>query len=106
VEAALLREWPGNVRQLLRTVDASIVTARLSGRTSLMAEDLPPEPSPKRAESVAASAENTSEEPSDDEIRLALKVSGGNVSVAARALGIHRSRLRRWMEKEGRAKRD
>jgi DNA-binding NtrC family response regulator len=104
VEAALLREWPGNVRQLLRTVDASIVSARLSGRASLMAEDLPPEPSPTRTGPDASGAENTSEEPSDDDIRLALKVSGGNVSVAARALGIHRSRLRRWMEKEGRAK--
>lgn len=103
VEAALLREWPGNVRQLLRTVDAAVVAARLAGRTTLTAEDLPVD---SVKSSPAGSADpgdpDGAEDPSDDDIRLALKVSAGNVSVAARALGIHRSKLRRWIEKEAR----
>jgi DNA-binding NtrC family response regulator len=104
VEAALLRTFPGNARQLLRTVDASIVSARLSGRTALVAEDLPSEPASSLSEPSSASA--PPEDPSDDDVRLALKVSGGNVSVAARALGIHRSKLRRWLDKETRSKGD
>lgn len=105
LEAALLREWPGNVRQLLRTVDAAIVSAQLAGRAALTSEDLPAE---EQSPTLGAEEEDDErasggEEPSDDDIRLALKVSAGNVSVAARALGIHRSKLRRWIDKAERA---
>jgi DNA-binding NtrC family response regulator len=33
----------------------------------------------------------------DDEIRLALQTNEGNVLAAARALGVHRNRVRRWL---------
>ena len=33
----------------------------------------------------------------DDEIRLALQANEGNVLAAARQLGVHRNRVRRWL---------
>ena len=96
VERALTLRWPGNVRELLRTVEACAVTAEVDGRDQLGAEHLPKE-EPLETDGATAAAE----EPKDEDIRLALQVSAGNVSVAARALGIHRSKLRRWMEKHG-----
>ena len=34
-------------------------------------------------------------------IEAALRAHRGNVTAAARALGMHRTQLRRWLEKEG-----
>jgi transcriptional regulator of acetoin/glycerol metabolism len=99
VEAALTARWPGNVRQLRRTVEAALLAAAAEGRSSLVATDLPREaPADAHAEREAGHTP----EPSDDDVRLAMSSAGGNVSVAARALGIHRSRLRRWIAKNGR----
>ena len=39
--------------------------------------------------------------PSDGDIEGALVESQGKVATAARALGIHRNQLRRWLEKYG-----
>jgi transcriptional regulator of acetoin/glycerol metabolism len=99
VEAALSARWPGNVRQLRRTVEAALLAAAAEGRLSLLAADLPRE---APAEASEAATVGDGPEPSDDDVRLALSSAGGNVSVAARALGIHRSRLRRWIAKNGR----
>ncbi len=99
MERALLAPWKGNVRQLLRSVEASLVSAELDGRTALVGADVPDEP-PSPSEAPAAGAATTgAPAPTDEEVALALKVSGGNVAMAARALGIHRSRLRRWLAK-------
>jgi transcriptional regulator of acetoin/glycerol metabolism len=99
VEAAVSARWPGNVRQLRRTVEAALLAAAAEGRSSLVATDLPREaPGDTSAEAVAAGVPD----PSDEDVRLALSSAGGNVSVAARALGLHRSRLRRWIAKNGR----
>jgi transcriptional regulator of acetoin/glycerol metabolism len=99
VEAAVCARWPGNVRQLRRTVEAALLAASAEGRTSLVATDLPRE-APRATDEAPRS--DHSPEPSDEDVRLALSSAGGNVSVAARALGIHRSRLRRWLAKNGR----
>lgn len=104
VESALRSPWPGNVRQLRRTVVAALVAAELEGRTTVGASDLPlvsanpapapaPEPAPEAEAAIRA-------QPTDEEIERAVEAAAGNVSVAARALGIHRSKLRRWLERK------
>lgn len=93
VEACMLAPWPGNVRQLYAVVRAA--AARVSSDRMLHASDLvlPDAGLPERAEKRTA--------PSDEEIRLALEAHGGNVSATARALGMHRTQLRRWLAKHG-----
>ncbi len=101
LEAALSAPWPGNVRQLRRSVAAASLAAHAEGRASLLASDVPNDLSP--SDESIDDAETTSNEadPSDEDIRIALASAAGNVSVASRALGIHRSRLRRWITKHG-----
>ncbi|MBN8615790.1 MAG: sigma 54-interacting transcriptional regulator [Deltaproteobacteria bacterium] len=98
-EAALSATWPGNVRQLRRTVAAALLAAHAEGRTSLVAYDLPADLTRPDDETGTDETTDPTADPTDDDIRIALSSAGGNVSVAARALGIHRSRLRRWITK-------
>lgn len=120
VEACLLRPWPGNVRELLGAVRAATQAAALTGSDVLDAEALdpdtgrmldapPPAPATISQSPPAASSESPpAREPvcqerlSDEaEIREALVASGGNVMQAARALGVHRNQLRRWLTERG-----
>jgi DNA-binding NtrC family response regulator len=97
--------WPGNVRQLRnalrsahavadgRSIDAGHLD--LSAATSARASTAPPPPvatTPKGA---------TLEDLEREAIARALEACGGNLSQAARALGIHRSTLRRKMRELG-----
>ncbi len=90
-EDALLRhDWPGNVREL----------QNLAQRTAILAPDRKITPeilglSPGSAQNARGSAP----EPEADEIRAALASNDGNVSRAARQLGISRQALYRRMEK-------
>jgi transcriptional regulator of acetoin/glycerol metabolism len=99
VEACLLRRWPGNVRELILEVrtaaqvamaaGAWIVEARHLGEAAgatltPMVELLPPRKGPAQL-------------PDRETIEEALRRSGGKVATAARALGIHRTQLRRWL---------
>ncbi len=103
VEACLLRRWPGNVRELLSEITQATRKARLAGDdtlgpdhlgasagSDLVAEDVE-SPPPVRA--------GTSEFPTAELIERALSEHTGNVSRAARALGLHRSQLRRWLSR-------
>jgi DNA-binding NtrC family response regulator len=96
-----------NVRQLLRTVEAAFLAADVAGRATVGAGDLLDEAPPLEAPPLEGARDAGMEpdvlvaEASDEEIRHALAVSGGNVSVAARALGMHRSKLRRRLAKIG-----
>lgn len=113
VERALMTRWPGNVRQLLRCADAAFVSAEVAGRAALTADDVPMdrESSESDREGRSASADldagsarahgggEGTADPSDAEIVEAMRAAGNNVSVAARALGVHRSKLRRRLAK-------
>jgi len=102
VEACALRPWPGNVRELLLEVRraghralearATLVEAHhLAGEAGLQIE----------AEgSESESPRGKVRMPSDDEIARALDENGGNVRGTARALGVHRNQLRRWLERK------
>lgn len=96
-EAALAEaEWPGNLRQLAACLKALAVLAE-AGEV-LGVEDLPegvarpPAPAPViRREPEAGRLESIAQ----DAMRTALAAHGGNVSRAARSLGISRSTLYR-----------
>lgn len=114
-----LRPWPGNVRELLAEIrvaaqaaakDGNRVTAHHlapsagtvfdDGAASRPAADAPspspPDPRP------AAPRRST---PFDDElsrrIEDTLRTHAGNVTAAARALGMHRTQLRRLIKRHG-----
>ncbi|MET0343540.1 MAG: sigma 54-interacting transcriptional regulator [Polyangiales bacterium] len=103
VEACALRPWPGNVRELLLEV-------RRAGHAALQERAGLVEPHHLATEAgtllVGPSADPPTvkmraKPPTDDEIVRALDENEGNVRGTARALGIHRNQLRRWLEKRG-----
>ena len=96
VEACALRRWPGNVRELRAEVRRAAAAAAGAGSNTLSADDLgttagkamisaPPPPSSARFP--------------DDEFAAALTAEQGNVVNAARRLGVHRNKVRRWLER-------
>ncbi|WP_437675664.1 sigma 54-interacting transcriptional regulator [Sorangium sp. So ce131] len=105
VEACLLRHWPGNVRELLSEVqqaaqiaaeEGNIVFGRHLAPRAGMAIEAP------QAEKAPSAPPPAPAKPSDAAIREALRASGGKVAPAARALGMHRTQLYRWMERQER----
>jgi DNA-binding NtrC family response regulator len=118
VEQCLLRPWPGNVRELLAEVRSAAHAARPHGNRveashlaawagSVLGKAMPDamprvtgearEPSPDRPRSTAPRI--------DDEwlqrIGESLRSHAGNVTATARALGMHRTQLRRLLERHG-----
>jgi DNA-binding NtrC family response regulator len=116
VEAALLRRWPGNVRELISETSTALLRAQAAGSTSIRAENLradagmahgrmgaaglpgaaPPAGSSPGAPPAAAPAELTKEQ-----VVAALEAHQGNVSAAARALGVYRNQLNRLRKRHG-----
>lgn len=118
IETCLLRKWPGNVRELAAEVRRAAQEAVADARTEVEAVDLSPSAGAgfeiggvDRAEEHALREMNDSGEvssgtagrratlPEKDAIEEALKIEGGNVTRAAKRLGLHRNQLRRWLEK-------
>jgi transcriptional regulator with PAS, ATPase and Fis domain len=105
VEQCLLRAWPGNVRELMaelrtaaqaagdRVLASHLAPAAGSAFGAAMPDPVPPAAAPKKAPVL------------DDDWRArigdALRASGGNVTAAARALGLHRTQLRRLIQRHG-----
>jgi transcriptional regulator of acetoin/glycerol metabolism len=101
VEACMLRPWPGNVRELLSELRRIAATARATGQTTVDADDIAAnagqafevEPDAPHSSSAKRSL------PDPETIGRVLREHGGNVTGAARALGLHRTQLRRWLAK-------
>jgi DNA-binding NtrC family response regulator len=92
-------EWPGNVRELDHAVERAVLLSRLE---TVEAADLalaPPAGAPARRPGEAQPA--SLEELERDAIRQALARHDGNVSLAARALGLSRSALYRRLQRHG-----
>ena len=116
IEACLLRPWPGNVRELLVEVRAAVHTALSEGSTRLDAHHLSPSAgtafaSPASLALLPAATPTPVPEPEPrarpadpaERARLvaSLRAHGGNVSAVARALGMHRTQLRRLLLRHG-----
>jgi DNA-binding NtrC family response regulator len=97
--AQLLRayDWPGNVRELDHAVERAVLLARLD---SLEPADFSLVQPAGRAGPPGASPMNL-EELERDTIRQALARHDGNVSLAAKALGLSRSALYRRLQRYG-----
>lgn len=108
IEACVLRAWPGNVREFRAEIEATAQEARSEASPWVQAShllpsagqalvspssSLPPPPPPP----PPAPARRTSSLPADEEIEEALRREGGNVARTARALGMHRTQLSRWI---------
>jgi transcriptional regulator of acetoin/glycerol metabolism len=89
VETCLMRPWPGNVREIL--VELALAVEEADGDV-VRAEHL-------RETAGKASAAKASAVVGREEIVRALEGAGGNISAAARALGMHRTQLKRAMQK-------
>jgi transcriptional regulator of acetoin/glycerol metabolism len=101
VEACLLREWPGNVRELLREMQEAALTASTDARTLIYAADLSTLDTDRAGSPPTRGNEPAPAVHSREEILEALRGEGGNVSSAARRLGMHRNQLRRWLSGHG-----
>ena len=88
LHALAARPWPGNVRQLLSQL--RVLLALADDHSVIRLADLPGEPTPASAP-VLLSA------PADEQI--AIREAQGNMSLAAKKLGISRSTLYRRLEK-------
>jgi len=90
VEACLLRHWPGNVREIMAEL---ALAADASEGDVVRAEDL------REGAGKASATTKASAVVGREEIVRALEGAGGNISAAARALGMHRTQLKRAMQK-------
>ncbi len=82
--------WPGNVRELRNAVERMAI---LSAEDAIEAEAVPLEIRFPCGAEAPGSLQEAREEAERERIRQALEEAGGNVSAAARALGIERTRL-------------
>jgi two-component system NtrC family response regulator len=98
-DALLQHPWPGNVRELLNVLERCLVELRVDRLEAADLEEiLEPESRP-----AAAADSDGDDGPEIDEtaLRVALIETGGNVSRAARRLGIMRGKIRYRMRKFG-----
>ncbi len=110
VETCLLRPWPGNVRELCAEIrgaaqaalaaEATRVEARHLGETAGTAFTAAP-----RAADPSGAASSVAP-PTRSQLTAVLRRAAGNVSAAARELGVHRTQLRRWLERHALDARD
>jgi transcriptional regulator of acetoin/glycerol metabolism len=99
VEACALRPWPGNIRELQREVRLAAHATLEAGSNQILAQHLAPEAGRLIKPAAESSSARSSSLPTEQEIQSALAQHQGNVTRAARALGIHRNQLRRWLSK-------
>jgi transcriptional regulator with GAF, ATPase, and Fis domain len=97
VEACAVRAWPGNVRELMAAVRRAGHAARAGQRTIVEDRDL--EPDAGLAFETTGAGERSQPEPTRAEIETALQRARGNVTAAAKTLGLYRNQLRRWLAK-------
>lgn len=105
IEACLLSAWPGNVRELLAAIRTAAAAAFAGGSVTLRAHHLGPEivtaEVPEADSAKPARLPPRAASPPPWRVRQALERSLGNVSAAARSLGLHRTNLRRLLARHG-----
>jgi DNA-binding NtrC family response regulator len=101
IRAMQAYDWPGNVRELRHLVSRAVM---LSGSSEILPEDLGLSPHQMTFSTIAKDelpSSVTLKAAEKAMIENALKQSGGNVSEAARLLGITRMTIRYRMHKHG-----
>src|SRR5262245_40279715 len=96
----MLRPWPGNIRELRAEVRRSARDALIAGRKYVEATDL--DETAGVGFSTDAPEKRVAKPPATmdkETIERALEREKGNVSRAARSLGLHRNQLYRLMER-------
>jgi transcriptional regulator of acetoin/glycerol metabolism len=101
LEACLLRPWPGNVRELSSEVRRVAALSLANGQTKLGDHLLAKNAGAAFEGERDRDSEAHAATPDRATIEAALRDHDGNVSGAARALGLHRNQLRRWLAKNG-----
>jgi DNA-binding NtrC family response regulator len=96
LHALLSHAWPGNVRELDHAVERAVLLARES---AVHARDLGLQPAPETG--APALEQLTLDEVERVLIQRALRRHDGNVSEAAKTLGLSRSALYRRLERHG-----
>lgn len=96
MEACLLRPWPGNVRELSAEITRAAHQALVEDRTEVTAQDLDELAGRPWTE---PDGESSPTAPDQALVKDVLAKEKGNVSAAARRLGLHRNQLRRLMTK-------
>ncbi len=89
-------DWPGNIRELEHTLEKAVI---LSDKGEITSDHLFPKISSMRSHPQASTL--NLEENERQVIEKAIKMERGNVSAAARKLGINRSTLYQKMKKYG-----
>src|SRR5262249_30014437 len=94
-EVCLERRWPGNVRELLAEVREAARAAVADGARSVDGKRL----AAKAGKSFNATIPppRAGGMPPREALLAALQKQGGRIATAARALGVHRNQLRRWL---------
>ena len=90
--------WPGNIRELRNVVERMAI---LTPGAVIGPESVPAELSLPAARAAGHALHQVRAEAEREEIRRALAASGGNVSAAARALGLERTNLHKRMKALG-----
>jgi transcriptional regulator with PAS, ATPase and Fis domain len=108
IEALVTRRWPGNVRELVHEVRVAAIAAKAAGVADVRIEHLSAEagmyvrePAAATAAAPAGPKSRPIAELTREEIVAAIDAATGNLSAAARALGLHRTQLYRLMERHG-----
>jgi DNA-binding NtrC family response regulator len=104
LEACMLRPWPGNVRELLRELQDAASRALAEGSKTVEEKHLDVTAGTAFSKGghdddhgANTAAERPAQLPPRDQIEAALRNANGQVVPAARALGVHRNQLRRWL---------
>ncbi len=93
--------WPGNVRELRNVIERIAI---LSASDTITSESIPLEIRLPQDNGLPSSLEETRAQAERELIRQALEDARGNVSAAARALGIERTRLHKRIRALGLSK--
>lgn len=99
-------DWPGNIRQLINVLERAQI---LADDGEIVIDDLPREIVNAQSSETASTASDTRQTPDPSSVRLEdlerahvvrlLREHQGNKAQAARALGIHRRKLYRMLER-------
>jgi DNA-binding NtrC family response regulator len=103
VEATLCRAWPGNVRELIAETRAAVHAARDDGSDIVRAAHLAPGAGALFEHTIATRPTEADEARERQRVLIvaALRRERGNVAAAARRLGMHRTQLRRVLQRLG-----